>query len=120
VGLPGLPSALAGPPGPSNAPSGLQVPSNGLSVFLGPADILYPSHQAASLGIWNFDWDQWTSMSANRIGFGPPASHRAWVTDTLIPTLAYYHYILWSETMTIRTYQANHPNISRTIPCLCH
>jgi hypothetical protein len=116
AGLPGLPSALASLPGFLNAPPALTDPSNELGVYLGPGDIIYSSYQAASLEIRSHSWDHWMNMSEGRIGFGPFASERRWVTGALIPTLAYYHHKLWAETRRIQTYQANNPTISPNHP----
>jgi hypothetical protein len=113
IGLPGLPSALAGLPGFLQAPPGLPGISNDLVVFLGPGDVLYQSCQGASYHTRTHDWNSWTHISRRDLIDGPfnTAPQRAWVRNTLIPTLAYYHLRLWTETRSIQAHQAKHPTI---------
>ena len=131
TGLPGLPSALAGlpgllhaPPGPSGllyvAP-GLPGIPNDLVVFLGPGDVMYSSCRCASYNTRTHDWNHWTHISRDVLVYGPYNSgpQRAWVRNTLIPTLAYYHLRLWTETRSIQAFQARQvrqPTISPNDP----
>ena len=113
AGFPGLPNALVGLAG-----TGVPGPPTNVVVYLGPANIMYQSFQAASSALHTFSWGEWTRMSYGRIASGPFASpsHRAWVANTLLPALTYYHHLLWTETRSIQAYQANNPTISTDEP----
>jgi hypothetical protein len=111
--FPGLPSALMGLAG-----AGLAGLSTDVVVYLGPANVMYQSFQAASFALHTYSWNEWVRMSEGRIASGPFASplHRTWVTNTLLPALTYYHHVLWTETRSIWAYQANNPTISTDEP----